>query len=377
MSNPTPTRKFSLKRVIIKGVLLFLVIDILFVPLAPLPTIGRFSAYNFIFPGRVRLPFGENPDRAYNLSLYNLEAMFASHELTEVNKPLNEFRVLLVGDSSVWGYLLKPEDTLSAYLNNAGIITGDGRSVRAYNLGYPTLSLTKDLLILNDAMRYQPDLIIWLVTLESFPITKQLDSPILQNNPAAVHRLITTYGLNLDLRDSRFVTPDFLGSSLIGQRRALADILRLQLYGVMWAATGIDQYYPDSYEPPQADLAPDKTFHELLPPDLLPQDLSMEVLSSGGKMSGNVPILFVNEPIYISRGENSDIRYNFFYPKWAYDQYRQLMADTCLKESWQCLDEWNLVPSSEFTNSAIHMTPFGTQILAAELEKSILSLSNP
>jgi hypothetical protein len=357
--------------------LLFLLIDLIFAPLVPLPILGRISAYNLIFPGRVRLPYGENPDQAYNLSLYYLEAMFASHKLAARDKPTDEYRVLLIGDSSVWGYLLKPEDTLSGYLNAADMKTSDGRSVRAYNLGYPTLSLTKDLLILNTAMRYQPDLIIWLITLESFPIAKQLDSPIVQNNSSRVKDLITSNDLNLNRQDSRFVIPNFLQSTLVGERRALADILRLQLYGVMWAATGIDQYYPASYEPPQANLATDYTFHGLEPPDLHPGDLSMDILSAGSRMSGNVPILYVNEPIYISHGENSDIRYNFFYPKWAYDQYRELIAGTCQKYSWQYLDEWNLVPANEFSNSAIHMTPKGTKMLATILEQSILSPTNP
>ena len=226
-------------------------------------------------------------------------------------------------------------------------------------------------------MRYQPDLIIWLVTLESFPTAKQLDSPIVQNNPSLMQDLITAYSLNLNLQDPRFVIPSSWDSTLVGERRALADILRLQLYGVMWAATGIDQYYPGSYEPPQENLDLDETFHGLQPPDLNPEDLSMDILSAGSNMAGNIPILFVNEPIYISHGENSDIRYNFFYPYWAYDQYRQIFAQKCQMENWHCLDEWNLVPPNEFTNSAIHMSPFGTQTLASELENAILSLSNP
>ncbi len=57
--------------------------------------------------------------------------------------------------------------------------------MRAYNLGYPVMSLTKDLLILDYAQRYQPDLIIWAVTLESFPYDKQLFPPLLQNNPGS------------------------------------------------------------------------------------------------------------------------------------------------------------------------------------------------
>jgi hypothetical protein len=377
MAQATSPISFSLKRVIIKGVILFLVINFLFAPLSPLSIIGQMSAYNIIFPGRVRLPYGENPDQAYNLSLYNLDAMFASHELAAREKPAGEYRVLLMGDSSVWGYLLKPEDTLSADLNAANLKTSDGRSVRIYNLGYPTLSLTKDFLLLSVAMHYQPDLIIWLVTLESFPVAKQLDSPIVQNNSTIMRYLMAKYVINLDPHDPRFVTHNFLESTLVGERRALADILRLQIYGVMWSATGIDQYYPASYEPPQADLPSDATFHDMQPPVLPTEDLSMNILSTARMMSGNVPILFVNEPIYISHGKNSDIRYNFFYPKWAYDQYRQAFAETCQQESWQCLDEWNLIPPNEFTNSAIHMTPLGTKILATQIEQSIYSLANP
>ncbi len=371
------TRKTSLLRVIIKGLLLFIVIDLLFVPLAPVLNIGRVSAYNVIFPGRLRLPYGENPQEAYNFSLYNLEAMFAAHELAAGSKPAKEYRVVFIGDSSVWGYLLKPEETLSAYINAAKLTLPDGRSVRAYNLGYPTLSLTKDLAILKYAMRYQPDMIVWLLTLESFPVNKQLEAPILQNNPSVTQDLIRTFSLNLDPRDPRLVMPGFWESTLIGNRRALADVIRLQLYGVMWAATGVDQYYPASYEPPQKDLADDQTFQGLQPPLLLSKDLSLDVLSAGSKLADEVPILFVNEPIYLSQGKNSDIRYNFFYPRWAYDQFRQLFNQMCLVNHWQCLDVWNLVSPSEFTNSAIHMTPQGNQALATEIERLFAPQTNP
>jgi hypothetical protein len=145
----------------------------------------------------------------------------------------------------------------------------------------------------------------------------------------------------------------------------------------MWASTGIDQYYPATYEPPQADLSDDQSFQGFQPPQLSPENLSLDVLSTGYTLSNNVPILFVNEPIYLSHGENSDIRYNFFYPRWAYDQYRQIFRDICLQNSWQCLDEWNLVAPDEFTNSAIHMSPVGTRQFAIEIEKAIHSQVNP
>ena len=367
----------SLARVAVKGLVLFIAINLLFALLTPMHALGRFSGYNSIYPGRVRLPYGDNPDLAYNLSLYNLPAMFASHELAAGNKPTNEYRVILIGDSSVWGYLLKPENTLSAYINTAGIQTGSGKTVRAYNLGYPTLSLTKDLLMLKYATQHQPDMIIWLVTLESFPVSKQLDSPILQNNPAEVQELISSNALNLNPHDPHLVTQSYWDSTLFGQRRQLADLLRLQLYGVMWASTGVDQYYPDTYDPPQADLPNDETFQGLHPPQLFERDLSLEVLSAGTSMAGNIPILYVNEPIYLSQGANSDIRYNFFYPRWAYDQYRQILESTCQAKGWQCLDEWDLIPSGEFTNSAIHLNPAATQLLAQVIDRAIITQANP
>ena len=43
--------------------------------------------------------------------------------------------------------------------------------------------------------------------------------------------------------------PTFWDRTLIGARRPLADLLRLQLYGVLWAATGIDQDIPAKLHP--------------------------------------------------------------------------------------------------------------------------------
>ncbi len=44
-------------------------------------------------------------------------------------------------------------------------------------------------------------------------------------------------------------------------------------------------------------------------------------------MAGDVPVLIINEPMFISDGQNSDLRYNSFYPRWAYDQFHRLLND--------------------------------------------------
>lgn len=358
------------RNVLLKALLLFVIANLAFAWLNPLPLLGKASAYNLIFPGRERLPYGENPERAYNLSLFQLDALFASHEVARP-KPTNEYRVLLIGDSSVWGLLLKPEDTLAAQINAAHHTTPDGRAIHAYNLGYPIMSLTKDLLILDHARHYQPDLIVWLVTLESFPYDKQLFPPLLQHNPEPVRELIRDYNLDLDPRDPSFVDPSFWDRTIIGQRRALADILRLQLYGVMWAGTGIDQDIPETYTPRAEDLPADLTFHNLQPPHLTEADLAFDVLAAGVKAAGDTPLLILNEPMFVSQGKNSDIRYNFFYPRWAYDDYHALLAAQAQKQGWHYIDLWDVVSQTEYTDSAVHLTPMGEGQLAARVEEVI------
>lgn len=363
-----------LRGVLFKALLLFVLINLVFLLVMPVDQLGRLSAYNFIFPGRPRLPFGERPDRAYNLSLLQLEAMFASHELAGAHKLPDEYRVFLLGDSNTWGFLLRNDETLAAALNDLALTTPDGRRLRFYNLGYPTISLTKDLLVLDQAMRFDPDMLIWLVTLEAFPRTKQLFTPLVQQNPEPVRRLINMYQLQADPNDPAFEDLDAWQRTVFGQRRTLADLIRYQMYGVLWAATGIDQDYPETYTPVQSDLTDEVAYYDLLPPTLNPQDLALDVLHAGFDMMAARPMLLVNEPMYISQGANSDIRYNFYYPRWVYDQYRQLMFNESQANGWNYLDLWDMISPARFTNSAIHLDATGTAELAQILQVSILKV---
>jgi hypothetical protein len=349
--------------VLLKATLLFVLFNFAFIFINKIP-LGKLSLYNSIFPGRERFPFGESRE-SYNLSLFNLDAMFASHVLAGTQKTPAEYRVLIIGDSSVWGTLLTPEQTLAGQLN-ANRFNACGRTVQAYNLGYPTISLTKDLMILDQAKHYQPDMIVWLTTLEAFPKDKQLTSPIVANNAERVKELINKYQLSMDPNDQALVNASKWDQTFVSQRRAVADLLRLQIYGALWASTGIDQVYPKNYERAQTDLEADEDFHELTS---LHGALALDVLDAG--MSIAPLTLLVNEPMLISNGLNSDIRYNFFYPRWAYDEYRQTLAEHAAARHWQYLDLWDLVPADQFTNSAIHLTPAGETLLANKIAEAI------
>lgn len=354
--------------VLVKGLLLFLLFNLVIA--AWQPKVGQFSLYNVLYPGRERLPFGENPKQSYNLSLFNLDAMFASHVIHGTPKADDEFRVMIIGDSSVWGTLLKPEETLAGQLNEASL-NACGKNVRAYNLGYPTISLTKDVMMLSYGMQYDPDLVIWMTTLDAFPNEKQTSTPLVANNEETVRGLATSYGLRVEADDPNFEKKSFWEKTFAGDRRSWADIIRLQIYGVMWASTGIDQFHPTEYEKAQVDLDADESYHDFASP--LNEDvLSLNALEAGFRVAGETPMLLVNEPMLISSGANSDIRYNFFYPRWAYDDYREMMFDLSERNGWTYADLWDTLPADEFTNSAIHLTPAGEKLLAKNLAPYIL-----
>lgn len=365
LSKPqTPyTREFVI-RVLLKALLLFVALNLLFACLNPLPSLGRLSFYNWLIAGRPRLPYGEDASQSYNLSLMSLDAMFASHEIARP-KAADEFRVLVVGDSATWGILLRPEETISAALNAADLQAADGRRLVFYNIAHPVLALSKDLLLLDYAMRYQPDMIIWLFTAQSFPAEQQLYPPLVQHNADALRPLIASYHLNIDPQDSRFVSPTFWDNTLVGRRRDLADMLRLQLYGFAWATTGIDQYYPPSYTPRASDLENDLAWYSFSAPQSFTEgDLALDVLAAGVTRAGDIPVLLVNEPIFVSNGQNSDVRYNAWYPRWAYDAYRELLTQTAAVQGWALFDAWDVIAGSEFTDSPVHLTPAGVQQFA-------------
>jgi hypothetical protein len=302
--------------------------------------------------------------------------MFATHHVAQP-KSENEYRVFLFGDSSVWGFLLENHHTLSGYLNAENYQTPDGRIIKIYNLGYLMNSITKDVVLIDYTKQYQPDLVIWLITPESFYRPTQLDPALVRHNPDRVRAFIADHALQLDPQDERLVDLDFWGKTLVGQRRALADWLRLQAYGVTWAATHIDQVYLP-YTPRRNDFENTAHWYDYTkdnPPSS--QDLAFDVLSAGDNLLKNTPLMIINEPIFIADGSNSDLHYNAWYPRWLYDHWRTLMNQQAQNARWTYLDLWDSIPPAEFTDSPVHLTPNGSQQLSAIIANALLALQLP
>ena len=358
--NNESNKKISIFRIVIKAVLLFLLLNFLFIFIRETPY-GSISLYNFVFPGRERLPFGASPGESFNLTLTNLDAMLASHKIAADQKLKNDFRIIVLGDSSIWGFLQKPENTLAGLLEKGISSECAGKNVEVFNLGYPSLSILKDLMILDKVKAFDPDLIIWFVTLESFPKNELLNTPLVKNNPLELNKIINKYDLDFPL-----ASINLLDYTLIGQKRNLADLIRLQFYGTLWAGSGIDQVSLDDYTPAKRNFEEDESYKNIRNRSILSSDLALEVVTKGISENPGTEFILINEPILISNGMNSDIRYNFYYPRWAYDQYRTIIGNVFKKYGIEYHDFWDLIPESEFTNSAIHLTDSGERLLAAE-----------
>lgn len=346
---------------------LFVLLNGLFAAI-PRDALGRFSLYGSVFPYRERLPYGAE-NAPYALTITHLPALLHSHVIQRP-RAADEYRVVLLGDSGTWGWWLPVDETLSAAIT-AQHVRRDGRRVVAYNLAYPNMTLSKDVLLLEAALAHQPDLIIWLVTLNAFQPGEQLDSGLLFDNPAATRRLIACCGLPIDPADPAFREPSVMDRTLIGARRELSALLRLQLSGAAWAATGRDAIIPDPVPRLTNDFAADDSWGDYpAPVTLTRDDLAFAALDAGRQLaaSAGVPLWIVNAPTFRADGANSDRRYSLWYPRWAYDQYRDLLAaDAAAHPGVPYADHWDAIDPRHFTDSPAHMDAIGTRALAALL----------
>jgi hypothetical protein len=370
-----------IRNVVIKATILFLLFNVIYFLTQPLSLLYRVTVYNTLVPGRERLPFSEYPAESYNLTMPNLDQMVASHEIAQPKAP-DEFRVVMLGDSSIWGYLLQPDDTQAACLNREGLTLPSGKRIKVYNLGYPTLTVMKDYLILRHVLAYQPDLVIWPVTLASLYPSDQLDFAIIHAQYDEVAALQAQH--NFKLYQWPLTAPTWEDRTFIGQRRELADWLRYQLYGLGWAATGIDHRIPKAVPPHAMTFKPDTNIlsvgmmHLVEQGKISPQDLSFDIVNAAidELRSQNIPLLLINEAMYRS---NDQYRWNKYYPRWAYDTYRDAFRQTYIDTSItgvRALDLWDAGPNDQFTDTDFHLTAEANCVYAGAYRDALLSLAN-
>jgi hypothetical protein len=371
--------EIRLWRVVLKAAFLFVSINVAFAYINP--PIGKLTLYNYIIQGRLRFPYEEKHSSDlvdYSATInQDYDALFGTHIISR-KKSVHEFRLILLGDSATWGFGLPAEEALSEQINRLNIQTCDGRVVRAYNLAYPFSFLTRDLLFLDKSMEYQPDMVFWLITLSTLE-PKVAETQFILPHWERYRRLTNSYSLELSHFSQPIERPSFWQKTLIGQRKRIKNIALVQTYGVIWGATRIDHresLRPDP-ELPGSNVSDSLDYDEKYPEDApaLFDSLLMNVLSTAYDVTGDIPIILVNEPIFVADGENRLVRYNGFYPRWVYDEYRQFIFEWAKQHDHQLLDYWNALPPEDFADAYFHRRLSGEKrfasLLAAEIEKLV------
>ena len=368
-------KKIHPLRLAIKTLLIFVVANLLFAWFEP--PVARLSLYNHLFPGRTRFAYGQG-DRTTSIS--ELDALFASHEIA-ARKAEDEYRVVVLGDSSIWGDGLEHDQTAIKYLNEFGL-TCQGKNVRFYNLGYPHLAAIKDMIILDRAMDFEPDAVIYSFTLRT--ILPKPPNPFLKNNAPYVRALPESYRLPAyPYAELDYEPPTFYEKTIIGKRVDLAWLLKLQVLGGVWTALGKDSgtNYVEPGEvlfPPEPDindLDADLSYREFDgPADELVPYLWSGYLDTAAEIAGETPILYVNQPMFIATGENSDLHYNEAYPRWAYDLYHDFIVNDMTAKDRPLLDIWDAIDASHFTGHTFHLSPDGERIKAELLGEGFQEL---
>ena len=350
-------------RVLVKGILLFLVFEFALYSLTP--NLNLLNAYALLGLERQRFPISTLDPVDAPLDVDNLEAMVASHIVSRPKAP-DEYRVMVLGDSAVWGLQLDINQTLPSQMNDLNL-TCSNKKVTAYNLSFPRSSSTKDLMILDKVRQYQPDMIVWLITWYTLMPKTRVDHVIVNQNPDEFYKL----GRRFEFLPKDY-QPMSLLDEILSRQRSLFRVVRYQLYPMIQLATDIDQI-PGPPEILPAGLTNDTTFEGLKPPTLRKSQVSIDQIQDFYKLAGATPVLLVNEPMLILNGiPNSDVRYNSYYPRWVYDQYRQYLDQAAVQNGWDYLDLWNIFPSGYFTDTPLHLTPDGERQLAETLAPSIL-----
>ena len=358
-------------RILIKAILLFIVFNYAFA-LVPDSVLWKISFYNTLWPGKTRFP-SEN----------DLDLMFDIHEIANSSQRTNEYKVVLLGDSATWGYLLNPDETFSSLINASGVPTCKGQTVHVYNLGYPSPFTLRDIMILQRALSYKPDLIIWNVSLISMLESKKdvESNIIIRNNLALTKNLVEQYNLETDLTGLEASSPP--GKTFLDRREEIARFIQYQLNGIRWQAIGGEKVNK-GYVRLSMNVSANPVFankgirnYYVPPPTLDPKLLHLDILNAGIRMAGDIPMVIINQPIQAVNGKNSDIRYNMLYPRWVYDQYRELMSAQSKQYGWHYFDLWNIIPPTQFTDTPFHRTVKGEQRFAKKMQNIILKNACP
>jgi hypothetical protein len=373
----TSPRQFL--RVLLKALVLLIIFDVLQMALGLGNALDRWSIYRAFTPPTMRLGLAEQiGDPAW----WRLNVLLDAHEIAQPKAP-DEYRVVFLGDSSTFCLYCRAGEAIPKDVTDLGV-TIDGKRVRGYNLAYPGPDWLKDILILKHALHYQPDAIVWLVTAKGSsnqPTPAQPDAHLFTRiNADELPELQRRYGFNTWETRHYAAADAWYQSSIWLRGGRIRDWLVLLARTLRNAALYPDDDRTKQYLLPgepvtqrpirnPAEITSDQPGYGTLPND------RWDLLLVGQRMAqeAGIPLLIVNEPIYLASGLHSDVNYNSDYERAVYDRFRNAMTSFTREHRLRYLDLWNHLPPEEFSNTALHYNLPGNihiaEEIAAELQK--------
>jgi hypothetical protein len=268
----------------------------------------------------------------------------------------------VVGDSTIWGLGLTDEQTLSGQLNSLHLRVG-GKRVVAYNLGYPWPSISRGALIIDNAMQYQPDLVIWFVTVTAFYIGLYPDT-----DPHAVF-----FRLNRQHLEHLTVQFDLNHwfETYVAKESPLTTMLAVKNQDVLpvWMASLEYPFKTYSVHPlptPNVEALPQHALFETGYPGFYPMPNEVwDFLQIGNSLTitHNAQLLVINQPIRIEEGLHAEVNYNKDFQRAFYDEYHAaLQKQTDAQNIWYA-DLFDVIPERYFLDS-LHVDAEGMALIA-------------
>lgn len=356
-------------RIAVKAAALLLLFDVIQAAAHLDRRLESLSLYRRLTPAAARIDIPRDYPTAV---AWRLDPLLDAHAIGRP-KGRDEYRVAVLGDSGTFDYFSAARDAVPGQMTRLGRSVA-GRSLRAYNLAYQTPNTLKDLLILEHALKKQPDAIVWFVTL--YDLARDAPSPyrpdvhlIIRENADELAGLEQTYGVRT------WETRELAGPGGWWRRSILFRGARYRDYALLLARSLLDALTPgdpsDSRLPERpwvgSQPLPDTPlFRDLGPNDPPMPNARWQSLLAGGAMAraSGVRLVIVNDPIFIATGRNADRLYNAFYSRNVFDRYRAALGAFCREGGLECLDLWNLVPAGEFGNTPQHYRPEGNARIA-------------
>lgn len=302
--------------------------------------------------------------------VYWLPLLLRQHELCW--RPDDEVRVAVFGNSAVYGLPLPADQTFESAVNR----NLDAKGIRAhlFNLGFVTSYQVKDALILHDALAYEPDVVVFALSLSDFqhvaPMPFKSVVEFFDRNRAALKEMIVHPPKGLEeplmrFAQTRHKPPELwaqvrlneFGRYMRAAARTNALWLQTELHSPPAPPVFKTAKRRKTYDCDQVQLSFETNFADWQQWNILAE---LERL----QRERNIKVLVVGWPIaYEPVGDC----YSFRYPRAAVRDFLPWISAQTKERGLAFVDLHDLLPPELFVDS-IHVTAAGHQRIAAALE---------